>query len=353
MSLRHLTFLLSLFSVSHAILRAVAEPCIPTKSLADDGVPAINSALKECGNGGTIQIPASSIYQVASEVDFSHCHSCTFQIDGTLNISADWKKWTNTNTIFQLTNARNVSIRGSGSGLINGNGLDMYGHWGYLIYNSTSGISISGLRIQSPLDDVFKISGSTTIRLSDISIRTGNDTLTKTNSVSTIDITSSSDVRLSNISIKDVYDCVTVHWSSSDIHVSDSSCTSSSTGFVVDARYDQVAPDVISDISFSRLNVSKSSYATGFLALDNEVHATNIRWDDVQVDGVGSAAAVVPCLGGTSQCWQGRGVRYEFEGVRFSGYSGVATANKNVRCVGGNEDECEKVEFTDFFSTEN
>ncbi|KAF2652227.1 glycoside hydrolase family 28 protein [Lophiostoma macrostomum CBS 122681] len=359
MSLVHWTSLLFLLSAAGAFSRGLADPCIPTKSATDDEVPAINSALKECGNGGTIHIPESSVYQVASEVDFSQCHGCTFQVDGTLNISADWKKWTNTHTIFQLSNTRDIKIQGTG--LINGNGLDMYGRWGYVIYNSTyapltfnitnaSDINISGLRIQSPLGDVFKIKDATSISLSDISTKTGNDTLTNPNSVTTVDIASSSAIALSHLSIQDVYNCVSVQANSQNIHVSDVSCSGQLMGFVVDARIDVPAPAQPSNIAFSHLNISKALFATGFVALGVDVHATNVTWDDVRVDGVQSAVLITPCLGGTSTCWNGRGVQYQFENVGFGGYRGVATFNETVRCVAGNEGECGKVRFTDFFA---
>ncbi len=92
-------FWLFLF-VSNAIFAQAATlksqgTCTPTSagSSSVDDVPAISKALSTCVDGGTIIIPAGKTFAIRSPLNFSNCHACNFQIDGTLKVSDDLNYW--------------------------------------------------------------------------------------------------------------------------------------------------------------------------------------------------------------------------------------------------------------------
>ncbi|KAJ4295028.1 hypothetical protein N0V90_007036 [Kalmusia sp. IMI 367209] len=140
---------------------------------AIDDSPAINDALKECGNGGTIVLPAGEYYSVWTPIDFSYCRSCDFQIEGTLLFAssqlaafAHYDK-----SVFTIANATGVRIRSvTGTGVIDGNAYDWYqrSNWnphlgGYPfvhITNSSSNISVSNLHFKNIQDRFFILQGN-------------------------------------------------------------------------------------------------------------------------------------------------------------------------------------------------
>lgn len=92
----HIFVIIQLISSSFASSSSPsAEPCIPqsANSPSIDDVPAINAALEECGNDRPILIPPGKTYNILSALDFSPYNGANFQLEGTLNVSADSTFW--------------------------------------------------------------------------------------------------------------------------------------------------------------------------------------------------------------------------------------------------------------------
>lgn len=85
-----------------------------------DDSPAINAAIKSCGNGGTIILPQNNNYSLFSQLDFQDCRHCDFQLEGHLIFRPD-QPYRNI-TSFNLTGVQGATIRSlTGKGGINGN----------------------------------------------------------------------------------------------------------------------------------------------------------------------------------------------------------------------------------------
>jgi galacturan 1,4-alpha-galacturonidase len=51
-----------------------------------DDVPTIAAAIKSCGNGGIIVLPAGHTYMIRSQLSFAGCTNCQFQVEGTMKV---------------------------------------------------------------------------------------------------------------------------------------------------------------------------------------------------------------------------------------------------------------------------
>jgi galacturan 1,4-alpha-galacturonidase len=148
---------------SHSRFLRPRDPCRPLAQgyEAVDDSPAINDALKACGNGGTIILPADQMYSIRSPIDFGPCHNCDFQIEGTIIIArGQWSYWNSQDSTFTLAGVKGARIRSvTGTGLIDGNAIEYYttrydsGLWTTFpfvhVTNGSSDVSIEGLTMKN------------------------------------------------------------------------------------------------------------------------------------------------------------------------------------------------------------
>lgn len=92
-----------------------------------DDVPAIEAALKSCGNGGIIVLTAGKTYMIRSTLDFTGCVGCEVQIEGTLKLSDDTNFWNGVRAAILLTSVNGATIHSkTGTGLVDGNGVPFW-----------------------------------------------------------------------------------------------------------------------------------------------------------------------------------------------------------------------------------
>lgn len=149
MRLRNLNLTVCALVIQNAVAHAVGsskflpkrDPCVPLAQgyEALDDSPIINDALKACGNGGTIVLPADQIYSIRSPIDFSPCKNCDFQIEGTLYvIRGQWDYWRNIGATFKISNVAGARIRSvTGKGLVDGNAVEYYS------YRTDNGLTVA------------------------------------------------------------------------------------------------------------------------------------------------------------------------------------------------------------------
>jgi len=103
--------------------------CTPKSggSASVDDVPAIVAAIKSCGNGGIIVIPAGLTYQIRSPLELTGCKDCELQIEGILKMSEDLDYWNGVRDTFHVSGITGATITSvTGSGLIDGNGVEYW-----------------------------------------------------------------------------------------------------------------------------------------------------------------------------------------------------------------------------------
>jgi hypothetical protein len=121
-------------TVAHAIgstkFLPKRDPCVPLSQGYEtiDDSPTINDALKACGDGGTIVLPADQIYSIHSTIDFSPCKNCDFQLEGRLIVaSGQWPYWREVGSTFSIANVTGARIRSvTGKGVVDGNAIEYY-----------------------------------------------------------------------------------------------------------------------------------------------------------------------------------------------------------------------------------
>jgi galacturan 1,4-alpha-galacturonidase len=104
-----------------------------------DDSPAINQAIADCGAGGTIIVPAGQLYSIRSQIDFTPCKACDFQLEGQFLVSRDqWQYWNGVGSIIKVAGVNGARIRSvTGKGGIDGNAVDYYYRERWSIYGTT------------------------------------------------------------------------------------------------------------------------------------------------------------------------------------------------------------------------
>lgn len=110
-------------------LQARTPTCTPASSgnPSIDDIPAIESALSTCGDGGTIIFPAGRTYYLNSVLDLSSCRGCDIQVEGLLKFTLDTDYWGGRTAMINLEGVEGIHVRSlTGRGVIDGNGQDAY-----------------------------------------------------------------------------------------------------------------------------------------------------------------------------------------------------------------------------------
>jgi len=171
----------TLFAISLAAAssykRAVCTPDANPDPLIDDA-PAINAALKNCGDTGRVLLPVNKTYTIGSPIDLSACRACEFQINGVLKVTSDWDAWYLQSAVFIVNNVTAAIIRSDGNtgiidgqwfGLSEGSLVPFSNIRLFSIADQSYQIHISGLTIRNVPSTVFGVSGgSSAIRAYDI-----------------------------------------------------------------------------------------------------------------------------------------------------------------------------------------
>ncbi|KAF2878501.1 pectin lyase fold/virulence factor [Massariosphaeria phaeospora] len=293
------------------------DPCTPLASgyEAIDDSPAINDALKACGSGGTIVLPADQTYSIYTPIDFTPCKSCDFQIEGQLIIAGNrWEYWAGMDSVFTLSGVHDVRVRSlSGKGLIDGNAIGYYttrfdsGVNAEVpfarITNGSSGISIENLTMKNVMHRFFRVErSSTNISLSNLKLsmeqQWGLNPRSQHDAVG-IELVDTTNVAISNVDmnvkVRQAHApgtagiCVAIDVLTHNVTVRNMTCTGAFGGALITlgiAGNTRLTPEqeanTVSNIYVSDLTFD-GQVATGFLSLGVNSAMTNITWDGVTV----------------------------------------------------------------------
>ena len=346
---------------------AIAEPvaentCIvPANGFeAIDDSPAINDALKECGNGGTIVLPADQYYSIYTPIDFSSCYNCDFQIEGTLILATSQLTYfaQYDRSVFTIANATGVRIRSTtGSGVINGNAYPWYRrtNWspkygGYPfvhITNTSSNISVSNLHFKDIQDRVFLLQGnSSNLRFTNLTITAdGINGIYASFDNFAFEMGQVANVSVSSVNIafnqannmgdtRPVGTCFAFDHGTSAVDIQDVSCRRAHMGaeIVFGTIYPSIVPSgagstaLVENIAVSNFTYA-GSHATGVNSWWNGSKKVirNVSWEWVTVED-GSAAEFDPCYATmrSTSYWPSciKAAAYEVRDVSFRHFRG-------------------------------
>ncbi|CAF1423825.1 unnamed protein product [Adineta ricciae] len=230
--------------------------CTPTSAgnSSIDDVPAINSALLTCGNGGTIIISSNTIFMIRSPLDFANCRQCSFQIEGTLK---------------NITGATIQSL--TGMGIIDGSGQV-----------NASNITFNNIKLK----DAPMIAVSTSV----------NDP----KNTDGFDIGECSHVTLNNIHVTNGDDCVAFENGANYITVNNITCVGSHGVSVGSLGLGAGETYVVQNVYVSKIKMINCSKAAGIKlwpggSSHGSVFVTNVTYDGVIVDNCDYAFQIMNC----------------------------------------------------------
>ncbi|KAK3940161.1 glycoside hydrolase family 28 protein [Diplogelasinospora grovesii] len=340
----------------HAV-RAAAATCTPTAGGSSniDDTPAIVSAINACPSG-TIVIPKGKTYYIGSQLQFTGCAGCTLQIDGTLQVTTNFTYWNGKGAIIMIKSIADATILSStGGGVVDGAGQ---ASWDYIVNNDTS--------YARPY--LFQISGSTGVKMTNLTIRNapsfhvvtngnsksiyyGNITL---HSVSTsanvahntdgFDVGPASYVTLENLHVTNDDDCVVLKPGASYIAARDITCIGSHGLSVGSLGSGSGKNDTVTNSIFERAVMNGATKAAGIkIYPGGPSHGTgtvvNVTWKDVVCQSCDYAIQIQQCYGDTTSYCTEYPSTGHISGVLFQNFTGTTSGNykntiANVDCPG-------------------
>ncbi|KAF2009318.1 glycoside hydrolase family 28 protein [Aaosphaeria arxii CBS 175.79] len=290
-----------------------------------DDAPAINDALKKCGDGGTIVLPADQTYSIRTPIIFSPCRNCDVQIEGRLIIANDWSYWNNVDSTLTFTGVQGARVRSlTGRGVIDGNAISYYrGRWdgGISTYkpfahitNGSTDIHFDNLVMKNVMHRFFRVDGqSSGVAIMNMNMsmeeQWGRYSRNEHDAVA-IELGETHSITVSNVSISlrsrvehggTVGICLAIDVDTHNVTASDIDCRGAWGGALIAMNIiGTIRPtaaqqlDTISDILISNLTFDGDT-ATGFRSYGFDSVIRNIVWDGVTVINGNPATA--------SLCW--------------------------------------------------
>jgi galacturan 1,4-alpha-galacturonidase len=335
--------------------RATCTPASAGSASTDD-VPAIAAAIKSCGNGGIIVIPAGKTYQIRSTLSFAGCTNCDFQVEGTLKMSDDTTFWNGVRATFLLDGITGAQIHSvTGSGVVDGNGVP---HWikfaadksykrpTMMYINNSKNIKVHHLTFKNPANVFHSVTGGSSNVVYDnlIMTATPKDGAVPKNTDG-FDVGTSTFVTISNTKVTNQDDCVAFKSGSSYTTVTKITC-SGSHGLSVGSLGGGSSADTVQNIIVNGATMIDSTKAVGIKLYDGAsghtaANVRNVTFSNVVVQNCEYAAQIQSCYNAASdsEC-SSTPSKSTVTDVFFTGFSGT-TATKfdptiaNLNCPSG------------------
>ncbi|KAJ7593818.1 glycoside hydrolase family 28 protein [Mycena floridula] len=324
-----------------------------------DDVPAIQAAIKSCGNGGIIVLSAGKTYALRSTLSFAGCVACEMQIEGTLKLSDDLDFWNGVRNAIVISGIKTALIHSvTGTGLIDGNGVPYWTEFAadssyarptmLSVEGGSSGITIKSFRMKNPPNVFYSVSGASTNIIFD-SLKldaTATATVTPKNTDG-FDIGSSKFVTVRNTTVTNQDDCVVLKPGSDFAFVTGVTCSGSHGLSVGSLGSAAGSTDTVTNGWFASSTVINSAKAVGIKLYDGlSTHGiatvSNVTWTDITVQNCDYAAQIQSCYnaGSTSECTSNPS-KSTVTGVKFVNFKGATstkftpvTANLNCPASG-------------------
>lgn len=281
------------------VKRAVCTPSSGASASIDD-VPSIRQAITTCGNGGTIVLPADKTYILKSQLDFTGCINCDFQIEGRIKASDDLTYWNGKRYMIQLDGIKGAKIRSlTGSGLIDGNGQAAWDKFAtdttlkrptLLLISGSTDVSVFGLDFKNA-QNVFVSGGKSSSRLafSNLDLRAISKTANRPENTDGFDIGECNGVTMSSIYVENQDDCIAFKPGCNYLTVTNITCVGSHGLSVGSLGKSPGSYDTVENVYVKGAIMKDSTKAAGIkLYPGGSAHGTalvrNVTWENVTVD---------------------------------------------------------------------
>ncbi|KAJ7644604.1 extracellular exo-polygalacturonase [Roridomyces roridus] len=334
--------------------RAACTP-VSAHDAGTDDVPAIQAAIKSCGNGGIIVIPAGLTYAIRSTLSFAGCANCDFQVEGILKMSEDLTFWNGVKSTILISGITNAQIRSvTGTGLIDGNGVpywiafnanSSYARPTLMTITGSSGITVSNLQFRNPANVFHSVGGSSTnivyqnLRMAATS--TANATAKNTDG---FDVGASTFVTIRNTTVANQDDCVALKPGSNFAFVTGITCNGSHGLSVGSLGSGAGSTDMVTNAFLGPATMINSAKAVGIKLYEGgSSHGVatvrNVTWSGITVQNCDYAIQIQSCYeaANTSSCISNTD---SLTDVTFTGFSGTTSTKfspvvANINCAPG------------------
>ncbi|KAJ8070145.1 hypothetical protein OCU04_000537 [Sclerotinia nivalis] len=335
--------------------RATCTPASAANAGIDD-VPAITAAIKSCGKGGVIQIPAGVQYAINSVLDFTGCAGCTFNIEGTLKVSEDLDFWEGKRAIFYMNAINTATIQSvTGTGVIDGNGQAAYDYFAkntsyarptlHYITGASSHITIKNLKVKNPPNVFFSVTGgSTNVAYSGLTMTAASKSTAAAKNTDGFDVGDSTYVTLNHIAVSNDDDCIAFKPGANYVTVDTISCTGSHGISVGSLGSKAGTTDSVTNVYVTGATMINSTKAVGIkLYPGGSLHGTaivrNVTFNDVTVQNSDWAAQIQSCYDGDATYCASNPSKASVTDVYFTNFRGTTSSKyspdvANLDCPG-------------------
>ncbi|OBT63740.1 hypothetical protein VE03_06147 [Pseudogymnoascus sp. 23342-1-I1] len=334
---------LSLLFVFSGVSAAPTEDAIPDRvalakratctpaSLGDtqqDDTPAIITAIKSCGSGGTIVIPAGKTYSLRTMLDFTGCPAIIY--------------------FNKITGVKFRSL--TGTGVIDGNGQAAYDRWAtgsfarptviYVVGGST--LSFSGFAIHNPPNAfVGQKGGVKDVTYASLTMTAASKSTNLPKNTDGFDIGESTYTLIQDVVVSNQDDCVAFKSGCNYVTVDGITCSGTNHGLVVGSLGKDNA-DFVSNVYVTRATMINCGKAAGIKVYPGgSTHGTstvsNVTWDGVDVQGCDYGAQIQSCYGSDAADCEVNPSLASLSGIYFKNFKGTtndkqAPAVANLNC---------------------
>ncbi|ESK92759.1 extracellular exo-polygalacturonase [Moniliophthora roreri MCA 2997] len=308
---------LSLVSASPSVLKKRATCTVSSAGTAGtDDVPAIENAIKSCGNGGIVVLSAGKTYMIRSTLDFTGCSGCEVQIEGTLKLSDDTNFWNGVRAAILLTNLNGATVHSkTGSGVVDGNGVPFWQKFASdssfkrptLMYISGgSNIVVENLYFKNAPNVFHSVTdGATNVIYRGLKLNATPKDGAVPKNTDGFDVGKSTYVTISNTNVVNQDDCVAFKPGCNYVTVTDITCTGShglSVGSLAKG-----SNDIVTNVIVNGATMIDSTKATGIKLYDGAsghgvATVRNVTFQDVTVQNCEYAAQIQSCYSSSGTC---------------------------------------------------
>ncbi|KAJ7054396.1 glycoside hydrolase family 28 protein [Mycena amicta] len=290
--------------------RATCTP-VSAKNAGVDDVPAIAAAIKSCGNGGIIVIPASTTYAIRSVLSFAGCVNCDFQVEGILKLSDDTTFWNGKRTVYDITSVTGLHMHSvTGTGLVDGNGQP---YWTLFAANSSFArptlvtvtssnlVTISNLHFRNPPNVFHSVGGGSTNIVYDTLQMDATSTATAiAKNTDGFDVGPSTHVTIKNTNVLNQDDCVALKPGSNFALVQNITCNGSHGLSVGSLGSGAGSTDAVTNAFLGPATMINSAKAVGIKLYEGgSAHGvatvSNVTWSDITVQNCDYAVQIQSC----------------------------------------------------------
>ncbi|KAG2217134.1 hypothetical protein INT45_008849 [Circinella minor] len=222
------------------------------KSSGGDDTPVIIEAFEKCNNGGVVEFPKGSTYNLQSVITIEDLQDITIDFQGTLNLPEYNTKFEDEKAFIYL---RGDNIHFSGAGTINGNGQGWYDAVNRkappLFKPRASNSYFGGFSIVKAPRSHFSVNNCENVVFEKININTVSDDEEKdAHNTDAFDVSDSTGIIIQHSTIVNGDDCIAVNGGAHNLTVTGLDCTGSHGFSVGSLGKKSEELDEVSDLKF-------------------------------------------------------------------------------------------------------